>query len=207
MTLKGPVSVNSSGSTLLNSGRFSASCRRALRTSPSGHGSASFSSGFFFGAAGFCWAPGSCAVAQTNVTTAIDARRKAMRPTLLAKMVRIWGPILASRRAISREFLAAFVGARAVNGGDRHVVQTQVDTELTTMVDDVVQDKASKRCHARRGEQFLAAALQRPRRRQLGVGLIEQGARSPNLFVEVGHHRRARRQRVAVGRHRDEIDR
>src|SRR5258705_4703955 len=83
MVLKGPVSVNSSGSVLLNNGRPSASWRRVLRTSASGHGSASLRSGFFFGAAaGAFWARGAGAVATTIDTMANQRRHRVIGPLL-----------------------------------------------------------------------------------------------------------------------------
>src|ERR1700674_940508 len=106
MMLKGAVSVNSSGSALLNSGRASDSARRALRTSASGHGSASFSSGFFFGGpAGAFWARGAGVVTATIATTAKKRRQKVIGP-LLRNMNEGWAHV--SIDATSRALFFAY---------------------------------------------------------------------------------------------------
>src|SRR6266852_7787680 len=64
----------------LNSLRESDSVRRACTTSSSGHGSASFSSGFFFdgGAGAFCATGDEVAIHTTIRTTSVEARRTRM---------------------------------------------------------------------------------------------------------------------------------
>ncbi len=92
----------------------------------------------------------------------------------------------APARAATKCGVRTLVGRWAIDRRHRHVVQPQVDAQLSAMVDDVMQDEAAERGDARHREHLLAAAAQRPHRRVLGVALVHPLARLLARLVERG---------------------
>src|SRR5436305_14637923 len=77
------------------------------------------------------------------------------------------------------------IGGRAVNGGERHVVQPQVDAELAAVVDDVVDHERADHRGARQGEDDLLAVAQRPVDPHVRIGDRGEGlARRLDVRVE-----------------------
>src|SRR5258706_61784 len=56
---------------------------------------------------------------------------------------------------------SSFVGGGSVNGRHRYVVQSQVDTQLAAVMDDVAEDEGPERGDPRQREHLLPAAGQR----------------------------------------------
>src|SRR5437870_2309399 len=65
----------------------------------------------------------------------------------------------------------AFVSGGSVDRRQRHVEKAQVDAELSPVMDQVIHDEAAKHGLPRQREDLVPALLQRPRRRERGVGL------------------------------------
>src|SRR5262245_4464190 len=57
---------------------------------------------------------------------------------------------------------STLIGAWAVDRRDRHVVQSQVDSELCAMMNEVAHHKAAKHRGARQREDWLSAGQQSP---------------------------------------------
>src|SRR5205809_846390 len=55
-----------------------------------------------------------------------------------------------------------FVGGRSVEARNGHIDQTQVDGELTSMVDQMIEDHATNTCNTRHRENLFASGKQRP---------------------------------------------
>src|SRR5947209_7037157 len=73
--------------------------------------------------------------------------------------------------------LLTFVRRRPVDRRHRNVVQSQIYAQLAAVMDDVVQNEIAEHGDARHREDLLTAALQRPRRRVLGVCLVHHRPR------------------------------
>src|SRR5262249_52580058 len=65
-----------------------------------------------------------------------------------------------------------FISRRTVDGRDRYVVESQINTELPAMVDEMVQDERSKSGDTRHREHDLTVALQGPERLILRIRLV-----------------------------------
>src|SRR5688500_17566866 len=70
-----------------------------------------------------------------------------------------------------RSLASTFISRRTVNRGKRHVAQPQIDRQLSTVMDQMVQDEAAQDRGPRHREDFMVAVLQRPLTGHHGVGL------------------------------------
>src|SRR5438093_26051 len=98
------------------------------------------------------------------------------------------------------EMNLAFVSRGPVNRGYGNVVQSEVDTQLTAVMNEMAEHERSKRRNTRHREHFLAAALQGPHARVFRIGLVERDARHARHLVESRQQLGTRLQRVAPQR-------
>src|SRR5713101_4503521 len=81
----------------------------------------------------------------------------------------------------------AFVSTWAIKRGHRNIQEAEVDGELCAMMNHMVQDHAPDTCHARHGENRLAASKQRPALHHVRVaGASQCSSRLGDVFVENG---------------------
>src|SRR5436309_8200910 len=81
-----------------------------------------------------------------------------------------------------------FVGRGTVDGRYGDVVQSQVDAQLPPVVNDVVDDEGPERRGPWHREHLVAVSPERPRRRELPVGLIERSTRLRGRCEEQRHN-------------------
>src|SRR5262245_61054138 len=78
----------------------------------------------------------------------------------------------------------SLVCRRAVDRRNGHVVQPEIDAQLSAVMNEVAQHPAAECGYSRDGEDLLTVATQRPRGVELGVGAVHPRSRARRRRVE-----------------------
>src|SRR5580658_4601309 len=81
----------------------------------------------------------------------------------------------------------AFVGGRSVNARHRNIVHAQINTELRTVMNNVIHYEAAQKYHTRHHHDRLSATQQLPVLHQVfvaGIGAAQSRARFADFLIE-----------------------